>query len=59
MTADTGSGGPAADGQTLRWGVVATGRIAHRVTRDLARLEGAELYAVSSRSEGSARAFAE
>ena len=59
MMAGTGSGGRAADGQTLRWGVVATGRIAHRVTRDLARLEGAELYAVSSRSEGSARAFAE
>ena len=57
--AGTGSGGRAADGQTLRWGVVATGRIAHRVTRDLARLEGAELYAVSSRSEGSVRAFAE
>ena len=57
--AGTGSGGRAADGQTLRWGIVATGRIAHRVTRDLARLEGAELYAVSSRSEGSARAFAE
>ena len=59
MMAGTGSGGRAADGQTLRWGVVATGRIAHRVTRDLARLEGAELYAVSSRSEGSVRAFAE
>ena len=59
MTAGTGSGGRAADGQTLRWGIVATGRIAHRVTRDLARLEGAELYAVSSRSEGSVRAFAE
>ena len=59
MTAGPGSGGRAADGQTLRWGIVATGRIAHRVTRDLARLEGAELYAVSSRSEGSARAFAE
>ena len=43
----------------LRWGVVATGRIAHRVTRDLACLEDAELYAVSSRSKGSAQAFAE
>jgi predicted dehydrogenase len=43
----------------LRWGVAATGRIAHRVTRDLARLEDAELYAVSSRSSGSARGFAE
>jgi predicted dehydrogenase len=46
-------------GRLLRWGVVATGRIAHRVTRDLACLEDATLYAVSSRSEGSARGFAE
>jgi predicted dehydrogenase len=45
--------------RVLRWGVVATGRIAHRVTRDLACLEDAELQAVSSRSEGSARAFGE
>ena len=45
--------------RVLRWGVVATGRIAHRVTRDLACLEDAELQAVSSRSEDSARAFAE
>jgi predicted dehydrogenase len=50
----------AGNGQrVLRWGVVATGRIAHRVTRDLACLEDAELQAVSSRSESSARAFAE
>lgn len=52
------SSGHAAGGRTLRWGVVATGRIAHRVTRDLACLEDAELYAVSSRSRGSAQAFA-
>jgi predicted dehydrogenase len=44
--------------RVLRWGVVATGRIAHRVTRDLACLEDAELYAVSSRSNGAAEAFA-
>jgi predicted dehydrogenase len=43
----------------LQWGVVATGRIAHRVTRDLACLEDAALYAVSSRSAASARGFAE
>ncbi|MEE2569919.1 Gfo/Idh/MocA family oxidoreductase [Pseudarthrobacter sp. J64] len=42
----------------LRWGVVATGRIAHRVTSDLAQLEDAELYAVSSRTEAAAQAFA-
>lgn len=41
----------------LRWGVVATGRIAHRVTADLVRLEGAELHAVSSRAEPAATAF--
>ena len=46
------------DVRTLRWGIVATGRIAHRVTRDLACLEDAELQAVSSRSQGSAAAFA-
>jgi predicted dehydrogenase len=54
--------GPGADTDTnrsLRWGVVATGRIAHKVTRDLAFLEDAELYAVSSRSKASAEAFAE
>ncbi|GGI78471.1 Gfo/Idh/MocA family protein [Pseudarthrobacter scleromae] len=56
----TNPGGQAPQsGRTLRWGVVATGRIAHKVTRDLARLEDAQLHAVSSRSQGSARAFAE
>lgn len=43
----------------LRWGVVATGRIAHRVTGDLARLEGAVLHAVSSRTAAAAGAFAD
>ncbi|WP_458780718.1 Gfo/Idh/MocA family protein [Arthrobacter sp. D3-16] len=57
MAANALDGSTGSDG-TLRWGVVATGRIAHRVTRDLACLEGAELYAVSSRSKGSAEAFA-
>jgi predicted dehydrogenase len=51
--------GSTQDVRPLRWGVVATGRIAHRVTLDLARLEDAALYAVSSRSAGSARGFAE
>lgn len=56
----TNPGGQAPQsGRTLRWGVVATGRIAHKVTRDLARLEDAQPHAVSSRSQGSARAFAE
>ncbi|MBE0008947.1 MULTISPECIES: Gfo/Idh/MocA family protein [unclassified Arthrobacter] len=48
-----------ATGRTLRWGVVATGGIATSVTQDLARLEDGVLHAVSSRSQGSAEAFAE
>lgn len=46
------------DEHPLGWGVVATGRIAHRVTRDLALLEGAVLQAVSSRSAAAAKDFA-
>ncbi|MCU1516253.1 MAG: Gfo/Idh/MocA family oxidoreductase [Pseudarthrobacter sp.] len=42
----------------LNWGVVATGRIAHRVTRDLARLDSTVLHAVSSRSPTAAKEFA-
>ena len=49
---------PAAQGQPLNWGVVATGRIAHRVTADLARLESSVLQAVSSRSAAAAKTFA-
>ncbi|WP_323960698.1 gfo/Idh/MocA family oxidoreductase [Arthrobacter sp. JZ12] len=45
-------------GKPLRWGVVATGRIAGKVTEDLARLDDAVLQAVSSRTEERARAFA-
>ena len=37
---------------------MATGRIAHRVTRDLARLEDTVLHAVSSRSPAAAKEFA-
>ncbi len=48
----------AATGTPVRWGVVATGSIAHTVTGDLALLEDAVLQAVSSRSESSAAAFA-
>lgn len=47
-----------ATGAPLRWGVVATGGIAQSVTEDLALLQDAELYAVSSRSQASAEAFA-
>ncbi|MCC3291921.1 MULTISPECIES: Gfo/Idh/MocA family protein [unclassified Arthrobacter] len=45
-------------GRTLRWGVVATGNIAERVTEDIARLEDAVLQAVSSRRQASAEEFA-
>lgn len=43
---------------TVRWGIVSTGRIAHAFARDLAHVEGACLHAVASRTEESARAFA-
>jgi predicted dehydrogenase len=49
---------PASPNQTLNWGVVATGRIAHRVTADLARLEDSVLHAVSSRRAAPAKTFA-
>ena len=48
----------AATGPALRWGVVSTGKIAHTVTTQLARLEDARLQAVSSRDATKAAAFA-
>ncbi|KQR67166.1 oxidoreductase [Arthrobacter sp. Leaf337] len=45
-------------GRPLRWGIVATGSIARSMVQDLALLADAELYAVSSRSQKSADAFA-
>ncbi|WP_309123831.1 Gfo/Idh/MocA family oxidoreductase [Arthrobacter sp.] len=48
----------AATGDRLRWGVVAPGQIARRVTADLAQLEDSVLQAVSSRSEANAAGFA-
>ncbi|MEC5190262.1 MULTISPECIES: Gfo/Idh/MocA family protein [unclassified Arthrobacter] len=47
-----------ATGAKLRWGVIATGGIAATVTRDLGLLADAELYAVSSRTQAAADAFA-
>lgn len=47
-----------ATGRTLRWGVVATGGIAQSVVQDLVQLADAELYAVSSRTQATADAFA-
>ncbi|MET8825006.1 Gfo/Idh/MocA family oxidoreductase [Streptomyces sp. NPDC004610] len=51
MTADEGGG--------VRWGILATGGIAAAFTADLIDLPEAEVVAVASRSEDSARAFAE
>lgn len=48
----------AATGKPLKWGFIATGRIASLVSRDLALLADAELYAVSSRRQHTADAFA-
>lgn len=45
-------------GSSLRWGVVATGGIANSVSEDLSQLADVTLYAVSSRSQASADAFA-
>ncbi|WP_222264242.1 Gfo/Idh/MocA family protein [Modestobacter marinus] len=46
-------------GRPVRYGVVATGTIAAKVTADLVLLPDAVLQAVSSRDAGRARAFAE
>ncbi|MFB7373238.1 Gfo/Idh/MocA family protein [Streptomyces sp. NPDC056222] len=46
-------------GKTVRWGVLATGGIAARFTTDLLTMEGAEVVAVASRTEASAKAFAD
>ena len=47
-----------ATGTPLRWGIIATGSIARAVSQDLALLQDALLYAVSSRAQDSADAFA-
>lgn len=47
-----------ADG-TIRWGILATGKIAATFATDLALVDGHELAAVGSRSVESARAFAD
>ncbi|RJT81016.1 gfo/Idh/MocA family oxidoreductase [Arthrobacter cheniae] len=58
--AEAGAPSPLAPtGRPLKWGVIATGGIASKVTADIALLEDAVLHAVSSRSADSAAAFAE
>ncbi|MGM5470118.1 Gfo/Idh/MocA family protein [Flavobacteriaceae bacterium LMO-SS05] len=48
------------DGQakSIRWGIIGLGRIAHKFAQDLRTVEGCELYAVASRSQDKADAFA-
>ncbi|WP_137989594.1 Gfo/Idh/MocA family protein [Streptomyces vilmorinianum] len=46
-------------GGTVRWGVLATGGIAERFTADLRSMPDAEVVAVASRTEASAKAFAD
>jgi predicted dehydrogenase len=43
---------------TINWGIIAPGRIAHKFAHDLQLAEGARLHAVASRSLERARAFA-
>ncbi|MFH8620967.1 Gfo/Idh/MocA family protein [Streptomyces vietnamensis] len=45
--------------RTVRWGILATGGIAERFTKDLLALDGTEVVAVASRTEASAKAFAD
>ncbi|MCP4610170.1 MAG: Gfo/Idh/MocA family oxidoreductase [Planctomycetes bacterium] len=44
---------------TIRWGIIGTGFIAHQFARDLAVLDDARLVAVASRTKESADKFAE
>ncbi|MFD3482096.1 Gfo/Idh/MocA family protein [Streptomyces sp. NPDC058665] len=60
MTAEQDRNGVVAAGDgAIRWGVLATGGIAGRFTADVRRMAGAEVVAVASRSEASAKAFAD
>jgi len=43
--------------KTIRWGILGTGRIAHKFALDLKLAEGAELIAIGSRSQQSADEF--
>jgi predicted dehydrogenase len=43
--------------KTIRWGILGTGRIAHKFASDLKLVEDAELIAIGSRSQQSANEF--
>ena len=43
----------------IRWGIVATGGIAHTLASEMLQLDDAQIYAVSSRAEERAQAFAD
>ena len=44
--------------KTIKWGIIGCGKIANKFATDLATIENAELYAVASRSQENANAFA-
>lgn len=44
---------------TIRWGIIGLGRIAHQFAKELKMVEGAELVAVASRNKENAIAFAQ
>ena len=44
--------------KTINWGIIGLGSIAHKFATDLLTVDGAKLYAVASRSQDKANAFA-
>ena len=44
--------------KTINWGIIGLGNIAHKFAQDLLTIKGAQLYAVASRSQEKAGAFA-
>ncbi|WP_194767760.1 Gfo/Idh/MocA family protein [Tamlana sp. I1] len=45
--------------KTINWGIIGLGKIANKFATDLQTVEGAKLYAVASRTQEKANAFAE
>ncbi len=45
--------------KTINWGIIGLGNIAHKFATDLLTIEGAKLYAVASRNQDKADAFAD